>query len=135
MSDPCKKYLAIDLGKRYVGYAYSDGQVTVELSVKHYDALRTAFLSNDVYHYIKKYCIDVLVLGLNAQVYRDMYSDYLVVKEICSAESIVFICEDERMTTSMFKRFKFKNDERRDSLSAVAILENYLHRKGIRRRR
>lgn len=118
-----------------MGYAYSDGQVTVELSVKHYDALRTAFLSNDVYHYIKKYCIDVLVLGLNAQVYRDMYSDYLVVKEICSAESIVFICEDERMTTSMFKRFKFKNDERRDSLSAVAILENYLHRKGIRRRR
>jgi RNase H-fold protein (predicted Holliday junction resolvase) len=121
-----RKYLGIDIGKRCIGYAYYNGEIILPLSIKRYDALRTALFLDDVASYINLHQIDTVVVGITPYTYQALYNDYILLHELCKKNKVRFRHMDEKATSSNFRRFTRSKKYRIDDMSAALILERYL---------
>ena len=136
------RYLGIDLGSKTIGLAISESGIIAQ-------TLKTLRFAEDDYdqavqmiiHEVKEHQIDVVVLGYPKHMNNDVGKRGLISEDVKKKMNefldVTVILQDERLSTKSALDVmiaggtnRHKQKQKKDELSAVVILQNYLDRKG-----
>jgi len=120
--------LGIDFGERYIGCAISTTKSQTPFALKVIDTKNTDLLS-DLKIIIEKYNITQIAIGYpiglnNNETRMSKLVDLFIEETLIQRLNLEVTKVDERMTSAIVTKSK---KERIDDISALEILETYLH--------
>ncbi|WNE41841.1 MAG: Putative pre-16S rRNA nuclease [Mycoplasmataceae bacterium] len=123
------RYLAIDFGESYVGFAVSNGILARPLEVFKYPQANYKILQKHLFKIIEKNAPSVIIVGIplsspnSSLKIKEIFNDFLFDKSGWKEKLIWF---DEDYSTKEAILLKKKKRMREDSIAASIVLEKYL---------